>query len=99
MAIASRHPAAKLHNSDGNQAVIWFGIPELKNPRYLATFKAGRQARFKADRDGFGDTVPLYSHNKTYQSLFTKGWQSVTQVQLLQARYRNQGELHASTAI
>ncbi len=97
MAIASRHPAAKLHNSNGNQAVIWFGIPELKNPRYLATFKAGRLSRFKADHDGIGDSVPLYSHNQTYQSLFTKGWQSVTQVQLLQARHRNKGEHHATS--
>ena len=97
MAIASRHPAAKLHNSNGNQAVIWFGIPELKNPRYLATFKAGRLSRFKADHDGLGDSVPLYSHNQTYQSLFTKGWQSVTQVQLLQARHRNKGDHHATS--
>ena len=97
MAIASRHPAAKLHNSNGNQAVIWFGIPELKNPRYLATFKAGRLSRFKADHDGLGDSVPIYSHNQTYQSLFTKGWQSVTQVQLLLARHRNKGEHHATS--
>lgn len=94
---SSRHPVSKQHSTSGGQAAISFGIPELKNPRYLATFKAGRLSRFKADHDGLGDSVPLYSHNQTYQSLFTKGWQSVTQVQLLLARHRNKGEHHATS--
>ena len=99
MATASRHPAPKQHDGGGNQAAISFGIPELKNPRYFAIFKAGRQARFRADRDGLGDAVPLYSHNATYQALFTKGWGSVTEVHLLQARYRRHQEgAHHATA-
>ena len=30
------------------QAAGWFGVPELKNPRYLACFKDGRRAHLKA---------------------------------------------------
>jgi len=99
MATASRHPASKQHATSGGQAAISFGIPELRNPRYLAIFKAGRQAHFKADRDGLGDSVPLYSHNATYQALFNRGWASVTEVHLLQARYRRHQEgVHHATS-
>jgi len=106
------------HNQNGQQASQRFGIPELRNPRYLMSFQAGRRARFMAELGGPGrrarfmaelggldvSTAPLYSHNATHQSLFSKGWGSVTPVQIFQARHRRaqqarstQGEPHAAS--
>ena len=57
-----------------------FHIPELKNQYYLDCFKAGRKARFIAVSE---KSIPLYSHDKTRQSIFTKGWQSVSDIDLM----------------
>lgn len=87
--------ANKQHKAvQGIQAAGCFGIPELKNPRYLDCFKAGRKAHFKAALalpEGSGTehlAIPLHSHHQTRQSLFTKGWQSVTELDRLRARAR-----------
>lgn len=70
-----------------------FRIPELKNKYYLDCFKAGRKARFNAVSE---KQIPLYSHDKTRQSIFTKGWQSVSDIdiQLRQAKQKEQEHGH-----
>ncbi|WP_256689445.1 hypothetical protein [Aeromonas veronii] len=68
------------------QAAGCFGIPELKNPRYLACFKDGRKAHLKAalaNQIADPKAIPLYSHHQTRQSLFEKGWRSVTELDRL----------------
>ena len=73
----------------GIQAAGYFGIPELKNPRYLACFKDGRRAHLKAALAGADlETIPLYSHHATRQSLFEQGWRSVGELDRLRARAR-----------
>ncbi|WP_346205997.1 hypothetical protein [Aeromonas salmonicida] len=78
----------------GIQAAGCFGIPELKNPRYLACFKDGRRAHLKAYLAASSttsadlETIPLYSHHATRQSLFAQGWRSVTELDRLRARAR-----------
>ncbi|MNH13011.1 hypothetical protein D3C79_725700 [compost metagenome] len=68
------------------QVAGYFGIPELKNPRYLICFKDGRKAHFKAVLAGADlQAIPLYSHHATRQSLFAQGWQSVTELDRLRA--------------
>ncbi|MDD9308406.1 hypothetical protein V6S06_14100 [Aeromonas hydrophila] len=86
------------------QVAGYFGIPELKNPRYLACFKDGRSAHLKAwladplTSNTDPQAIPLYSHHTTRQSLFAKGWQSVTELDRLRARARHsqpqQKEVH-----
>lgn len=72
------------------QVAGYFGIPELKNPRYLACFKDGRNAHLKASLTGADlQAIPLYSHHSTRQSLFAKGWLSVTELDRLRARARS----------
>jgi len=74
------------------QAAGWFGVPELKNPRYLACFKDGRRAHLKAalaHQIADPQAIPLYSHHQTRQSLFEKGWRSVTELDRLRARARH----------
>ena len=74
------------------QAAGYFGIPELKNPRYLACFKDGRKAHLKAalaNQIADPKAIPLYSHHQTLQSLFEKGWRSVTELDRLRARARH----------
>ena len=67
----------------------YFGIPELKNPRYLACFKDGRRAHLKAALAGADlEAIPLYSHHATRQSLFEQGWRSVGELDRLRARAR-----------
>lgn len=51
--------------------------PECRNARYLAIYERGRSARFSAALTD-DDAAPLFSHNPTYQSLFVKGFESVT---------------------
>ncbi|MBF4797927.1 hypothetical protein [Aeromonas hydrophila] len=76
------------------QVAGYFGIPELKNPRYLACFKDGRSAHLRAwladplTSNTDPQAIPLYSHHATRQSLFAKGWQSVTELDRLRARAR-----------
>ena len=62
-----------------------FHIPELKNAYYLDCFKAGRKARFDADDS---EQIPLYSHDKTRQSMYQKGWRSVSQFDLMRHEQR-----------
>jgi len=82
---------SRQHNQSGQQAAEIFGIPELRNQRYLISFKAGRRARFVAELGGLDvSAAPLYSHNATHQSLFSKGFASVTPVQIMQARYKKE---------
>lgn len=71
----------------------WFGIPELKNPRYLGCFRAGRRSRIHHELSGDAGPVPLYSHHATYQSLYHKGWHSVTELDLVRARQRRGQEV------
>lgn len=70
----------------------YFGIPELKNPRYLACFKDGRRAHLKAYLGEPAsmdlETIPLYSHHATRQSLYEQGWRSVGELDRLRARAR-----------
>lgn len=74
------------------QMAGYFGIPELKNPRYLACFKDGRRAHLKAylaeSASTDLETIPLYSHHPTRQSLFAQGWRSVGELDRLRARAR-----------
>ncbi|MDE8809476.1 hypothetical protein [Aeromonas hydrophila] len=74
------------------QIAGYFGIPELKNPRYLACFKDGRRAHLKAylaeSASTDLETIPLYSHHPTRQSLFAQGWRSVGELERLRARAR-----------
>ncbi|MGL5216993.1 MAG: hypothetical protein ACRC8R_18010 [Aeromonas hydrophila] len=74
------------------QIAGYFGIPELKNPRYLACFKDGRRAHLKAylaeSASTDLETIPLYSHHPTRQSLFAQGWRSVGELDRLRARAR-----------
>lgn len=52
----------------------------LRNPRFWRVFSEAR-ARCMDCAIAGGDykTVPLYSHDATYQSVFTNGWMSVTE--------------------
>ena len=86
--MATQRPTSSRQHTGDLNAPIRYGIPELRNPRYLATFKAGQKARVMADQYGLAEpgTVPLYSHNLTYQSLFTKGWESLSEVDLMRLR-------------
>lgn len=96
--------SASLTNKHGRaqqriQAAGYFGIPELKNPRYLLCFKDGRKAHFKAVLAGADlQAIPLYSHHPTRQSLFAQGWRSVGELDRLRARARHtpplQKEVH-----
>ncbi|ACQ92360.1 conserved hypothetical protein [Tolumonas auensis DSM 9187] len=70
---------------------IHFNVPELKNQYYLDCFISGRKARFVAES---ADAIPLYSHDKTRQSLFTKGWNSVTEIDLLRRRQKQKEQEH-----
>lgn len=85
--MTSRMPRPRQHTGDP-LAPVRYGIPELRNPRYLAVFRAGQEARVKADQFGLAtpDAVPLYSYNQTHQSLFTKGWASLSEVDLMRLR-------------
>lgn len=85
--MTSRMPRPRQHTGDP-LAPVRYGIPELRNPRYLAVFRAGQEARVKADQFGLAtpDAVPLYSHNQTHQSLFAKGWASLSEVDLMRLR-------------
>lgn len=54
-------------------------IPELKNPRYAGIFDDGRAVRLEYASQGLPTgKVPLHSYHAIYQSLFEKGWHSVT---------------------
>lgn len=68
-----------------------FHIPELKNQYYLDCFKSGRKARLNAVS---GQAVPLYSHDKTRQSIFTKGWQSVSDIDLMRHHQKQKEQEH-----
>ncbi|MGY4003835.1 hypothetical protein [Aeromonas sanarellii] len=76
------------------QVAGYFGIPELKNPRYLACFKDGRHAHLKAwladplTSNTDPQAIPLYSHHATRQSLYEQGWRSVGELDRLRARAR-----------
>ncbi|MBL0432422.1 hypothetical protein JD501_04165 [Aeromonas hydrophila] len=74
------------------QIAGYFGIPELKNPRYLLCFKDGRRAHLKAylaaSASTYLETIPLYSHHPTRQSLFAQGWRSVGELDRLRASAR-----------
>lgn len=62
-----------------------FHIPELKNQYYLDCFKAGRKGRFASSTP---EQIPLYSHDKTRQSIFVKGWRSVSSYDLMRHEQR-----------
>lgn len=62
-----------------------FHIPELKNQYYLDCFKAGRKGRFSSSTP---EQIPLYSHDKTRQSIFVKGWRSVSSYDLMRHEQR-----------
>ncbi len=56
------------------------------NPVYRQCFTDGRQRRIAAERAGdVPSDVPLYSHNTTRQGYFTRGWHSVSAMDLIRA--------------
>ncbi|MDC9620121.1 hypothetical protein PSI22_00385 [Xenorhabdus sp. XENO-7] len=60
------------------EALLQKHIPELRNPRYYGIYHSGRERCLQQALAGNDiRPVPLYSHNATYQSLFSKGWLSV----------------------
>ncbi len=71
--------------------VAHFHIPELKSLYYLDCFKAGRKARFASLT---AEPVPLYSHDPTRQSIYTKGWQSVSDIDLHHRRFKQKEQEH-----
>ncbi|MEQ5119515.1 hypothetical protein [Morganella morganii] len=59
-------------------AMLLRQMPILKNPRYFSIYQSGRDRCLSLALSGEGiSLVPLYSHNKTYQFLFSQGWRSV----------------------
>ena len=63
----------------------------IKNRVYRQCAKDGFNARLQAELAGEMPTVPrLYSHHKTRQSYFNKGWHAVTAMHILQAKQRQQ---------
>ncbi|AXG42216.1 MULTISPECIES: hypothetical protein [Photorhabdus] len=63
-------------------------IAELRNPRYLSIYEAGRERCLQQALAGNDiSDIPIYSYNATYQSLFCRGWQSVSaqDIRLLRA--------------
>lgn len=69
--------------------------PELRNRRYESIYDEARAKRFALALAGNDcQAVPLYSHNTTYQSVFSKGWCSVTEQDIRLAaatkKYREQ---------
>lgn len=52
--------------------------PILRSKRFLELFEFAREcAMTRAISGDDYKTVPLYSHDATYQSVFTKGWHSI----------------------
>ena len=52
--------------------------PILRNKRFLELFEFARESAMNRAMSGDDySIVPLYSHDATYQSVFTKGWRSV----------------------
>jgi hypothetical protein len=49
--------------------------PALRNRRLLEIFKHARAKRIELGKSA---EMPLFSHNATYQSIFSKGWKSIT---------------------
>ncbi|QYK03252.1 hypothetical protein K0I62_07535 [Shewanella psychrotolerans] len=63
----------------------------IKNRVYRQCAKDGFNARLQAELAGEMPTVPrLYSHHKTRQSYFNKGWHAVTAMHILQAKRKAQ---------
>lgn len=55
-------------------------MPELRNRRYLQVFIEARERRIQLAQQGKStNIIPLYSHYATYQAIFRKGWNSVTE--------------------
>lgn len=53
--------------------------PILRNPRFREIFEFARECAMNRALNGDNyKIVPLYSHDATYQSVFTKGWCSIT---------------------
>lgn len=53
--------------------------PILRNQRFLELFEFARECAMNRAINGDDyKKVPLYSHDSTYQSVFTKGWRSIT---------------------
>ncbi|WP_140918346.1 hypothetical protein [Limnobaculum xujianqingii] len=62
-------------------------MPELKNPRYLRIFEDAREAHIALVVAGQPtDKVPLFSRYATYQTVYRKGWASVTEFDIRLAR-------------
>jgi hypothetical protein len=54
--------------------------PILRNKKFLELFEFAREcAMNRAISCDNYKVVPLYSHDATYQSVFTKGWRSVSE--------------------
>lgn len=54
--------------------------PILRNQRFLELFEFARECVMNRAINGDNyKVVPLYSHDATYQSVFTKGWLSVSE--------------------
>ena len=68
-----------------------FHVPELKNQYYLDCFKAGRKGRFSSSTP---EQIPLYSHDKTRQSIFVKGWRSVSSYDLMRREQQKKEVKH-----
>ena len=63
----------------------------IKNRVYRQCAKDGFNARLKAELVGDVPLAPrLYSHHKTRQSYFNKGWYAVTAMHILQAKQHQQ---------
>ncbi|MBV7262580.1 hypothetical protein KCG43_11290 [Photobacterium sp. WH24] len=70
--------------------------PELKNKRWKSIFMEGRATRIKAElAQAMPSQLPLFSHDATYQSLFEKGWRSVTPVDVEYQRQKRNRQLNA----
>lgn len=66
--------------------------PELKNAKHCEIFNCGRKARLFAECNGL-DTLnsPTFSHNATWQSVYSKGWHGVTPSEIRAARIKYHG--------
>ena len=67
------------------------------NRRQLERFQAGREQRLTAETERADDCVralpcPLYSYDATWQSLFHKGWNSVSLVDIQAERLKQRAK-------
>lgn len=72
------------------------------NRRQLERYQTGREQRLKAETERADDCIsalpcPIYSHDATWQSQFSQGWNSVSMVDIQAQRLKLRATRSGST--